>query len=111
MFGGPRKKRETRKRGGEREKRKTGKGEKGREKEDRALYCELFERACAPGPMVLASVAAEVVPSERTTVSTRETETGEREGESKRERERGTERERIRGGRQDQEEEGGLARG
>lgn len=56
------------------------------------MYCELFERACAPGPMVLASVEAEVVPSERTTVSTRETETGEREGESKREREAQKER-------------------
>lgn len=89
MLGGSRKKRETRKRGRERK----GKREKEKEEENRALYCELFERACAPGPMVLASVAAEVVPSERTTVSTRETETGEREGEREREEEGQKERE------------------
>lgn len=71
-----------------------GKREKEKEEENRALYCELFERACAPGPMVLASVAAEVVPSERTTVSTRETETGEREGERGREREKKRDRKR-----------------
>lgn len=56
-------------------------------REHRALYCELFERVCAPGPMVL---AVEVVPSERA-----KGRIGER-------RER--ESERIRGGRQDQEE-------
>lgn len=76
-------------RGSVEERERKGKREKEKEKENRALYCELFERACAPGPMVLASVAAEVVPSERTTVSTRETETGEREGErEKRDRKR-----------------------
>lgn len=46
------------------------------------LYCELFERVCAPGPMVL---AVEVVPSERAKGREEERER-ERKKESERER-------------------------
>lgn len=61
---------------------------------------------CTPGPTVLASVAVEVVPSERAKGIAREM-----RKEKGRKTERDRENERIRGGRQDQEEEDGLARG